>query len=65
MSHETFDVKAGEDKPVPGQPGYYSLLPLSLAADLATSPFQLAFLIYSSKDRFDQLSIYSVPLVLP
>ena len=64
-SHEMFDVETGEDKLVPGRPGYYSLLPLTVAADLATSPFQLAFFIYTSKDRFDQATIYNVLIPLP
>jgi hypothetical protein len=36
MSHKTFDVETREDKFVPGQPGYYALLPLTVATDLVT-----------------------------
>jgi hypothetical protein len=66
MSHETFDVKTCEDKIVPGRPGYYALLPLTVAADLVTGPFQLIYYsINSSETHFNDVTIYGVPIPLP
>jgi len=64
MAHETYDVETGEDKPVQGQPGYYLLLPLTVAADLATSPLQIGFYLYTSDAGSAQASIYNVPIAL-
>ena len=50
MSHETFDVGKREDKFVPGRPGYYALLPVTVATDLATAPFQLVYFMYSTRE---------------
>ena len=59
MSHETFDVETREDKFVPGRPGYYALLPLTVAVDLATAPFQLVYFMYSTRETsFQWVSIY-------
>ena len=59
MSHETFDMETREDKCVPGRPGYYALLPLTVAADLATAPFQLVYFMYSTRETsFQWVAIY-------
>jgi len=66
MSHETFDVKTREDKFVPGRPGYYALLPLTVAADLVTGPFQLLYYGYSrGTPNSAEATIYGVPILLP
>ena len=66
MSHETFDVETREDKYVPGRPGYYALLPLTLVADLATGPFQLIYYGYSrGTPNSAEATIYGVPILLP
>jgi len=65
MSHETFDVETREDKYVPGRPGYYALLPLTLVADLATGPFQLIYHSYSRGTlNSAEATLYGVPIVL-
>ena len=66
MSHETFDVETSEDKFVPGRPGYYALLPLTVAADLATGPFQMIYFGYSSgTPNSAEATLYGVPIPLP
>jgi lipoate-protein ligase B len=35
-----------ETELVPGQPAYYSLLPLTIAGDVATAPIQVPIMIY-------------------
>src|SRR5512142_1630005 len=41
MTHNETDPETQQDKQVQGQPAYYALLPLTVAGDVATSPFQL------------------------
>ena len=65
MSHETFDVETSEDKFVPGRPGYYALLPLTVAADLATGPFQMICFIHSCDTHSAAVTLYGVPILLP
>ena len=56
MTYSTVKRARGEENPVMGrpagepQPGYYALLPLTVPADIVTSPFQLILiaLVYAS-----------------
>jgi hypothetical protein len=47
MAHSELDPETSQDKQVQGQPGYYALVPLTVAGDIATSPFQLLYLCYA------------------
>ena len=42
--HHADDERTNVSVQVPGNPAYYALLPLSIPFDLATGPFQLAYL---------------------
>jgi len=47
-SHWEYDKEKEESVQVGGQSAYYALLPLTVAADIATSPFQLSFCVLFS-----------------
>ena len=45
---EQWNSETKETETKPGQPGYYAILPLSIPADIATSPFQIiGFMVYA------------------
>ena len=44
MAHSEVDPETWQDRQVEGRPGYYALLPVTVAGDIATSPFQLLLL---------------------
>jgi hypothetical protein len=43
MIHREYDPQQAQDREVPGQPGYYALLPFTIIADAVVWPFYLAF----------------------
>ena len=63
--HWEYDAETLENRQVDGQPGYYALLPLTIVGDIATSPFQLVFLLSSDKSSSGQVSIHGWPIPLP
>jgi len=56
MTYSTIKRAKGEQNPVMGspakepQPGYYALVPLTVPADIVTSPFQLLFYAIAKAD---------------
>jgi hypothetical protein len=62
-SHMEFNVDTEQNKQVDGQPAYYALLPLTVAGDVATSPFQLVW--YCFTESSGQVSVDGVPVPLP
>ena len=60
--HLKFDPVDQKAKPVDGEPGFYGLLPLTIIADIATSPFQI---IYYSDSHPSYMSIDGWPVPLP
>ena len=46
--HWEYDKEKEESVQVEGQSAYYALLPLTVVADIATSPFQLYFCVVFS-----------------
>jgi hypothetical protein len=52
MKHYEIDPETQQDKQVQGRPAYYALLPLTVAGDIATSPFQLLYLCYTLDGDF-------------
>ncbi len=65
QSHLEYSVAEDKWEPVNGHPGYYALLPLTVAGDIATSPFQLGWLVLRSNSHSGSASIYGVPIPLP
>jgi hypothetical protein len=60
--HLKFDPADNKAKPVDGEPGYYALLPLTIIADVATSPFQI---LYFSDSHPSHMWIDGWPVPLP
>lgn len=63
-SHSEYDAETLENKQVEGQPAYYALLPLTIVGDIATSPFQLAFLLFSTESSSGEVSVHGWPIPL-
>jgi len=63
--HVEYSVDKDELEQVNGKPGYYALLPLTVAGDVATSPFQLGYFLFSHDSHWASASIRGVPLPLP
>jgi hypothetical protein len=59
--HLEFDPAQQQNRQVEGRPGYYALLPLTLTADLITSPVQL-FLNDNSSGGMMTVDGWPVPL---
>ena len=57
--HLKVDPVDNRPKPVDGEPGYYSLLPLTIIADVATSPLQL---LYFSDSHSSHMSVDGWPI---
>jgi hypothetical protein len=54
-----------ERREVDGQPGYYALLPLTVVGDVATSPFQIVYFLFTDDSHFGSASIHGFPIPLP
>ncbi len=50
---------------VEGQPRYYALLPLTIAGDIATSPFQAVYFLLTDRSHWGSGNINGVPVPLP
>ena len=65
LAHLEFSEAQAQVVEVKGQPGYYALLPLTLAGDVATAPFQIVHFLCTDENHFASASIYNVPIPLP
>jgi hypothetical protein len=63
--HVDYSVEAQEIREVKGEPGYYALLPLTIAGDIATSPLQLLHFVFTRDSHWGNANIYGVPVPLP
>jgi len=50
---------------VSGKPGYYALLPVTIAADIVTSPAQLIYFLVTDDSHFASATIHGIPVPLP
>jgi len=64
-AHVEYNVDRGELEEVNGKPGYYALLPLTVTGDVATSPFQLGYLMFSHDSHWGSANIRGVLIPLP
>lgn len=64
-SHLEYSAQEHENREVEGQPGYYALLPLTITGDVATSPFQIIYFLFTDNSHFGYMTIYHVPIPLP
>ena len=60
--HLKFDPAEKKAKPVEGEPAYYALLPVTIAADVVTAPFQL---FYFGESHYGHATIDGWPVPLP
>lgn len=58
--HLDYDPAEQKTKEVPGKPAYYTLLPLTIAADAATCPFQLIY--FGSRTGTASVDGWPIPL---
>lgn len=49
----------------PGEPGYYALLPLTVAGDAATLPFQALYFLWTDDAHRSAASYHGIPIPLP
>ncbi len=63
--HQEYIVDKGTSEEVNGKPGYYALLPLTVAGDVATSPFQLGYFMFKDNSHRGSVGISGVPVPLP
>ena len=65
QTHVKYSVEQEDLQEVDGQPGYYALLPLTIVADVATSPFQLAYFLITDHSHSGSASFHGVPVPVP
>ena len=65
QAHLEYNADTGELQQVNGKPGYYALLPLTVTGDVATSPFQLGYLMFSHDSHWGSANIRGVLIPLP
>ncbi len=65
QAHVEYSLAAGQAREVEGQPGYYALLPLSIAGDIVTSPFQAVYFLATDRSHWGSADIHGVPVPLP
>jgi hypothetical protein len=63
--HSEYDPREQQHREVEGEPGYYALLPLTIAGDVATSPFQIVYFLFTDSSHRGTASIHGVPIPLP
>src|SRR5437773_11827960 len=63
--HLEYNAENGQQRDAQGQPGYYALLPLTVAGDVATSPFQLVYFLFRDSSHSGRASIHGIPIPLP
>ena len=66
-AHIEYDPQARENRTVNGEPGYYALVPLTVAADIITFPVQSvsSMLSDTSGAGHGTLNIRGVPVPMP
>lgn len=57
-----YDPAVQTSAKVDGQPGYYVLLPLTIAGDVATSPVQLVYYLWKTDTGNGTAYMYGVPV---
>ena len=65
QSHSEYDPQDQQYMEVEGEPGYYALLPLTVAGDVATSPFQIVYFLFTDTSHRGTATIHGVPIPLP
>jgi hypothetical protein len=65
QSHMDYSVEDEQIIEVEPEPGYYALLPLTIAGDVVTSPFQLVYFLCTDKSHWGAANIKGVPVPLP
>ena len=50
---------------VEGKPKYYALLPVTIAGDIVTSPFQMLYFFFTYGSHSGSATIHGVPIPLP
>ena len=65
QAHVEYDQEDEQLKEVNGKPGYYALLPLTVAGDVVTLPFQLGYFIFTSESHSASAQVHGVPIPLP
>ena len=63
--HREFDVEQGRYNQVEGHAGYYAYLPLTVAGDILTSPFQVLYLIVAFGTGGGWVDVDGWPIPLP
>ncbi len=63
--HLEYSVAEDKLEQVGGRPGYYALLPLTVAGDVVTSPFQLGYFLFTDKSHRGSANIRGFPVPLP
>lgn len=63
--HLEYRVDGDKWEQVNGKPGYYALLPLAIVGDVATSPFQVGYFLFTDNSHRASADIYGVPIPLP
>lgn len=62
--HEVYQVQEAKWQTEPGKPGYYALLPVTIVADVATSPIQ--FLLWLARDNDSgSMTVDGIPVPIP
>ena len=64
-THLEYDLEADRMSEVPGRPGYYAFLPLTVVGDVATSPFQLVHYLCTDNSHQATATIHGIPVPLP
>ncbi len=65
QAHVEYSLADGRAREVEGQPGYYALLPLSVAGDIVTSPLQVVYFLATDRSHWGSANIHGVPVPLP
>jgi hypothetical protein len=63
--HREYRPDTDNFEEVDGKPVYYLLLPITIAGDVATSPFQLGYLLFSQDSHWGSATIHGIPVPLP
>jgi hypothetical protein len=62
--HVEYSLEKDKLEAVNGKPGYYALLPLTVVGDVATSPLQLGYYLYSHDSVGATATVHGVPIPL-
>ena len=60
--HLEYDAGDQQARQVEGQPGFYALLPITIAGDVVTSPFQLLYWMLFKADGTASIDGFPIPL---